>query len=276
MCDLTGKVALVTGAARGQGRAHAYKLADQGADVIVIDVCGPVASSFAPASSRSDLDETVKGVIGRGRRVSAHVADVRSSPALVAAVAAGVAELGRLDVVVANAGIISSAPALELTDEQWENTIDVNLTGVWRTVKAAVPHVLAGGRGGSVVLVSSNGGQRGFPNMAHYCASKHGVVGLMRVLAHELADARVRVNAICPGIVNTLMADNPRMVRRIRPDLAEPTWEDAAEVLRAGHLLPEPWIEPSDVGATVAWLASDEAWPITGTVVPVDMGGLAR
>jgi (+)-trans-carveol dehydrogenase len=273
---VAGKVALVTGAARGQGRAHAVRLAEEGADIIAIDICREVETSFAPAATPEDLAETVEWVRATGARISAHTTDVRDIDQLQAAVDLGVDRLGRLDVVVANAGIVSMAPVLELTEEQWKEVLDVNLTGVWRTVKAAMPRILQQDEGGSVIVISSTGGQRGYTKLAHYCASKHGVIGLAKVLAQEFAARSVRVNVVCPGVIDTPMNDNPAMARVIRPDLSNPTWPDAAEVLMRGHLLPTPWAEPKDVANAVLWLASDESAMVTGTVINVDLGCLVK
>lgn len=272
---VAGKIALVTGAARGQGRGHAIRLAEEGADLILVDVCGPVETSFAPPTTADDLAETARQVRAVGGRACVQPADVRDLAALDTAVANGVAELGGLDIAVANAGIVSLAPALELTEEHWRQTLDVNLTGVWRTAKVSVPHIKQRG-GGSLVLISSTGGERGFPNLAHYCASKHGVIGLARVLAQELAADEIRVNVICPGVVNTLMNNNPGMLALVRPDLPDPQWIDAADALKAGHLLPRPWMEPSEISEAVLWLASDQARAVTGVVLPVDMGVLVK
>jgi SDR family mycofactocin-dependent oxidoreductase len=258
---LLDRVAVVTGAARGTGRVHCERLADGGAEVIALDV---------PAAA-TELRDTAREVANRGRRCVAGRADVCDLESLTAAIDLGVAELGRLDVVVANAGIhIPGAPAWELEPQDWQRTIDINLTGVWHTVKAAVPHM--GEEGGSVVIISSTNGIRGTANTAHYTASKHAVVGLARTLANELGPRGIRVNTVHPGPVATPMVLNEAMYRRLRPDLDNPTAADAAEVLRARNLLPVPWVESADIANAVVFLASDEARYITGAQLVVDAG----
>jgi SDR family mycofactocin-dependent oxidoreductase len=261
MTGLLGKVVVITGAARGTGRAHCGRFADEGADVIALDV---------PAAA-DQLRDTAREVENRGRRAVTGLADVSDLEILTAAIDTGVAELRRLDVVVANAGIhIPGGPSWELDPRDWHRTLDINLTGVWHTVKAAVPHI--GDQGGSVVIISSTNGIRGTVNSAHYTASKHAVVGLARTLANELGPRGIRVNTVHPGPVATPMVLNEEMFRRLRPDLDNPTAADAAEVLRARNLLPVPWVEPVDVANAVVFLASDEARYITGTQLVVDAG----
>lgn len=277
MGTLDGKVALVTGAARGQGRSHAIRLAEEGADIIAIDVCAPVATVEYRGATTADLDETAAEVEKLDRRILGRQADVRDLAALQAAVADGVAELGRLDVVVANAGIFTSAPVHELSEEQWNTMIDVNLTGVWKTVKATVPALIEQGSGGSIVLISSTGGVQGFPNFAHYVAAKHGVIGLARTMANELGQHEIRVNAIQPTSVLTDMIDHVGMYRLFRPDLEAPTREDFRQALLGGmNILPTPWVEPRDISNAVAWLASDEARFVTGITLPVDAGAMQK
>ena len=261
MTGLLDKVVIVTGAARGTGRVHCERFADEGADVIALD---------APAAA-DELRNTAREVENRGRRCVTGLADVSDLHAMTAAVDGGVAELGRLDVVVANAGIhIPGAPSWELDPQDWQRTLDINLTGVWHTVKAAVPHI--GARGGAVVIISSTNGIRGTANTAHYTASKHAVVGLARTLANELGPRSIRVNTVHPGAVATPMVLNETTFRRLRPDLDNPTATDAAEVLMARNLLPVPWVEPIDVANAVIFLASDQSRYITGTQLVVDAG----
>jgi SDR family mycofactocin-dependent oxidoreductase len=261
MTGLLGKVVVVTGAARGTGRVHCERFADEGADVIALD--GPAAAD--------ELGHTARKVESRGRRCATGLADVSDLDAVTAAVDGGVAELGRLDVVVANAGIhIPGAPSWELDPRDWQRTLDVNLTGAWHTVRAGVPHM--GEQGGSIIIISSTNGIRGTPNTAHYTASKHAVVGLARTLANELGPRGIRVNTVHPGAVATPTVLNEATFRRLRPDLDNPTATDAAEVLMARNLLPVPWVEPVDVANAVVFLASDQARYITGTQLVVDAG----
>ena len=273
---VAGKVAFITGAARGQGRSHAIRLAQEGADIIAVDLCGPMASVEYPLSSADDLAETARRVESLDRRVVAMQADVRDPGSLERALAQGVDELGRLDIVSANAGILSAGSVADLSELAWREMIDVNLSGVWRTAKAAIPHLIAGGRGGSMILTSSVAGLKSYANIAHYVAAKHGVTGLMRTLAVELAPYNIRVNSLHPTQVDTDMIQNDIMYRLFCPDLEQPTRADFAAASRATGLLPVDWLETADVSNALLFLASDEARYITGTALPVDAGALIR
>lgn len=271
-----GKVAFITGAARSQGRSHAVRLAEEGADIIAVDVPEAVPSLSAyPLATDEDLAETVKRVEALDRRIVAHKADVRDSAALKAALDDGVAQLGRLDIVVANAGIYQVSPALELDDAAWQETIGINLTGVWHTVKASLPHLIDGG-GGSIILTSSVLGLRGGANSVHYSTAKHGVVGIMRSVASEFAQHRVRVNSVHPTLVNTIMIQNEQVWGLFEPDNPNPTRESATPVFQTINSLPVPWVEPVDISNAVLFLASDEARYITGVTLPVDAGALLK
>lgn len=276
MGELDGRVALITGAARGQGRAHALRLAEEGADIVAIDIAAPIDTTYYPLAEPADLELTAELVEKLGAGVLAVQADVRDQAVLDAAVAAAVERFGRLDIVVANAGIAASAPTWELTDEQWADVIDVNLTGVWRTVRSSVPAILAGGRGGAIVLTSSLAGLHGYGNIGNYVAAKHGVNGLMRTLANELGPRNIRVNTVCPGLINTDLMMNDHTYALFRPELVRPTQADATEVFRTMQLLPIDWLEPEDVANAVAFLVSDRARAITGVALPVDGGQLQR
>ncbi|WP_137874617.1 mycofactocin-coupled SDR family oxidoreductase [Rhodococcus sp. Q] len=269
---LEGKVALVTGAARGMGRAQAVRFAQEGADVIAVDVCAPVEHSTNPGASPGDLAETVRLVQSHGRSIRAFVADVRDQQSLDAAVAQGVDALGRLDVICATAGISSSGRAVEMGADRWQTMLDVNLTGVWRTCRAGIPHILDGGRGGSIVLISSIAGLRGLVSVGHYTAAKHGVVGLMKSLANELAPHSVRVNTVHPANTRTPMIQNPATMRTFCPGDDKPTQERFEAATQSMHLLPVPMIEPEDIAAACLFLASDESRYITGVTLPVDAG----
>lgn len=273
-----GKVAFITGAARGQGRSHAVRLAQEGADIIAVDVCKPVSSSSEiPASTPDDLAQTADLVKGHNRRVVTAEVDVRDFEALRRAVDDGVEQLGRLDIIVANAGIGNGGNTLDKTSERdWQDMIDVNLSGVWKTVKAGVPHLLSGGRGGSIVLTSSVGGLKAYPHTGHYIAAKHGVVGLMRTFAVELGQHLIRVNSVHPTNVNTPMFMNEGTMKLFRPDLESPGPDDLAVVARMMHVLPVGWVEPADISNAVLFLASDEARYITGLPVTVDAGSMLK
>lgn len=270
MSRFEGRVAFITGIGRGQGRSLAVRLASEGADIIGIDICRNVGSAAYPMSSEDDLSETARQVEALGRRVVARVADVRDSAAVRRAVQEGVERFGRLDFVVANAGI-STAQFRMVTAEQeeqaWNDVIAVNLTGAWITAQAGIPYMVAGGRGGSIVFIGSTAGLVGV-GAGGYTAAKHGVVGLMRGLANELAEDNIRVNVVHPTAVNTLMAVNDGMQ----------AFADAQAEQGAGtqNALPVGLLEPSDISAVVAFLLSDEARYITGTNLPVDAGFVNR
>ena len=276
MGRLEGKVAFITGAARGQGRSHAIRLAQEGADIIAIDVCGQIESVPYPMATPADMADTVKEIEALDRRIVATQADVRDFGAVKKALDEGVAQLGRLDIVSANAGISSVGPADELPEQTWQDMIDTNLTGVWHTAKAAIPHLIAGGRGGSIVLTSSAAGLMAYPNVAHYVSAKHGVVGLMKTLALELAPHMIRVNSIHPTQVNTDMIMNEVTFKLFSPDNPKPTIDDFRPVSQLMNALPIPWVEPVDISNAVLFLASDEARYITGVTLPVDAGAVIK
>ncbi|MFJ3775868.1 mycofactocin-coupled SDR family oxidoreductase [Streptomyces sp. NPDC090075] len=265
MGRMEGKVALITGGARGQGRSHAVRLAEEGADVVVTDVCHDISAELPYAlATRDELEETVKLVRETGRRCLAVQADVRSIAEMRAAVEATREEFGRLDTVVANAGVMSIGAAWELSEEAWDVTVDVNLKGPWNTVRAAVPWMIEQGEGGSIVITSSAAGIRGHVPYAHYVASKHGVVGLMKALSNELAPHRIRVNTVHP----TGVSDTGITVGVPIEELAarEPLFALAAMNPLA------PYVEPRDVSHAVLFLASDEARHVTGLQFTVDAG----
>lgn len=270
---LDGKVAFITGAGRGQGRSHAVRFAREGAHIIAVDTTATVDSVPYPLSGAEDLAETVRLVEAAGGRIVARDADVRDHAALAAAVTAGREAFGRLDIVIANAGISSPAPTLEMSEETWQDMIDINLTGVWKTLKAAVPHIIDGGRGGSVVITSSLAAVHANENTAHYAAAKAGLVMLMKVLAKELAPHEIRVNTVHPTTVATPMILNDATYRLFRPDLENPGRADFEEAARTLNRLPVVALEPEDITATVLHLVSDDARYITGTTQLIDAGG---
>jgi len=273
-----GKVALVTGAGRGQGRSHAVRLAAEGADIIAVDVAANSVDTISYAlSSEDDLDATVKEVQALGRRAVKAVADVRSLSEMQQAADTGLSELGKIDIVCANAGIGSWAVAWEMTEQQWKDMIDINLTGVFNTVRATLPSMVERGEGGSVVLTSSTAGLRAYANTAHYTAAKHGVIGLMKVLAQEAGPHRIRVNAVCPTTVRTPLVINDSTFELFAPHLENPTEDDVREPFEGLNILPGvAWLEPSDVSDAVLFLCSDNAKFITGIALPVDAGNIAK
>jgi (+)-trans-carveol dehydrogenase len=270
---VAGKVALISGAARGQGRAHAVRLAQEGADIIAVDLCQQIDSVPYGLATPADMEQTVREVEALDRRIIPAAADVRDFGGLRAAVDDGVDRLGQLDIVAANAGIFSFGALADLDAHAWQDVIDTNLTGVWHTAKATIPH-LRRNRGGSIVITSSMGGLKALANTGHYVAAKHGLVGLMRTLALELASDRIRVNSVHPTTVNTTMIHNPAVYELFAPDLAaEDRTEDVlAPRFQLLNALPVPWVEPVDISNAVLWLASDESRYVTGVTLPVDAG----
>jgi SDR family mycofactocin-dependent oxidoreductase len=274
---VAGKVAFISGAARGQGRSHAVRLAQEGADIIAVDICGPIDNLAYDASTPADLAETADLVRALGRRIVTAEVDVRDFEALKAAVDDAVEQLGRLDTIVANAGIGTFGNKLhKLPEKIWQDMIDVNLSGVWKTVKAGVPHILAGERGGSIVLTGSVGSHKALAYTGHYIAAKHGVMGLMRSFAVELGQHSIRVNSVHPSQVNTPMTMNDVTFRLFRPDLENPGPEDFAPFSQMTHTMPVPWVEAVDISNAVLFLACDESRYITGVSLPVDAGALLK
>jgi len=273
-----GKVALVTGAGRGQGRSHALKLAAEGADVIAVDIGGGQVDTISyELASEADLDTTVSAIEAMGRRAVKAIADVRSLSDLQAAADAGLSELGKIDIVCANAGIGSWAVAWEMTEQQWKDMIDINLTGVFNATRAALPSMVERGDGGSIVLTSSTAGLRAYANTAHYTAAKHGVIGLMKVLAQEAGPHRIRVNAVCPTTVRTPLVINDSTFELFAPHLEHPTEDDVREPFESLNILPGvAWIEPEDVSDAVLFLCSDAAKYITGVALPIDAGNIVK
>lgn len=270
---MASRVVLVTGAARGQGRAHAVRLAEEGADVIAVDLDGDIDTVGYPLGTAEDLAETGRLVEAVGRRVVTGVADVRDREALRGVVDAATAQLGRLDGVVANAGIVSYGRSEELSSAAWRDVLDVNLTGVWNTTSVSTPHLRAAG-GGSIVVTSSGAGLAGLPNGVHYAAAKHGLVGLVRTLAIELGRDSIRVNSVHPAQVETPMIMNEGMYALF--DQADPTRHRFEQISRRMNLLPVPWVDPVDVANAALFLLSDEARYITGATLPVDAGALTK
>jgi SDR family mycofactocin-dependent oxidoreductase len=273
---LRDKTALITGAARGIGRAQAVRFAEEGADIIAIDVCGPIESVAVPHSTPQDLVETALLVEQAGGRIVTEIVDVRNADELSEAVEHGASRFEGLDIVCATAGITSRGAAVDLSEAAWRTMLDINLTGVWNTCTAAAPHLI--GRGaGSVVLVSSIAGLRGLIGVAHYTAAKHGVVGLMRSLAHDLAPHGIRVNCVLPTNVDTPLIQNDVVRSGFRPDLDRPpTREEFAAAAARMNLLAVPWVQTVDVANASLFLASEEARYITAISLPVDAGSTQR
>jgi SDR family mycofactocin-dependent oxidoreductase len=269
---LDGKVAFITGAARGQGRSHAVRLAAEGADIIAVDICAPVATIGYETATLEDLAETVRQVEALDRRIVASQVDIRDLTALTAAVTAGVAQLGRLDVVLANAGIFSPAKTIEMDEDTWSTMIDINLTGAWKTLRAAAPSMIEAGNGGAIVITSSLASMTAHENMAHYSASKAGLVGLMKVVARELAPHSIRVNSVHPTTVATPMILNDSFYKLFRPDLEAPTRADFEVAGITLNALPVAALESSDVTDAVLYLVADSGRYVTGSTLVIDAG----
>lgn len=273
MGRVEGKVAFITGAARGQGRSHAVRLAEEGADIIAVDICDQIDTACHSMATPDDLHDTVKQVENLDRRIISRQADVRDLAALESVVAEGIAKLGRLDIVCANAGVFNLAPIWEFTERQWQDVLDINLTGAWKTVKAAIPPMIDQGAGGSIILTSSVAGLFGVPNNGAYSSAKHGMTGLMRTLAVELAPHSIRCNSLHPGVLNTDMIHNPTLYEYVGVPGA--TRAEAERAFAMGNALPNALIEAIDSSNLVLWLASDESRYVTGTTQVLDAGATA-
>lgn len=269
MGKLEGKVAFITGAARGQGRAHAVLMAREGADIAALDICCDLPYPRYSLAMRSDLEETVRQVRECGRQALELVADVRDSAAMAAAVEKTIATFGHIDILVCNAGIADMALTWDITEEWWDMMLDVNLKGYWLAVKYVVPRMLAQGTGGSIVMTSSVAGLRGEPGMAHYCASKWGVVGLANSLAHELAPHHITVNTLHPTAVDTDIITGMAQA-------ADMATEDLVEFIRHGNALPVKLIDVEDVAKAALWLVSGEARYVTGQKLNIDAGRMLK
>lgn len=274
MGRLEGKVAFITGVARGMGRSHALRFAEEGADVIGVDICADIPSIPYPMATADDLEETRQLVVNRGRRVITRRADVRDMEALSAAVDDGLEAFGKIDVVCANAGVCGIGRSWELDEREWDDVVGTILKGSWNTIRATLPHMIERGTGGSIILISSGAAWVNAPNVAHYAAAKAGVISLSRVVANELHSIRsgIRINCILPTSVPTSMIMNDHAFRLFRPDLDHPTIEDVEPAFSGLNLLPIPWIDAEDVSNAAIWLASDEARYVTGVALPVDAG----
>jgi SDR family mycofactocin-dependent oxidoreductase len=269
-------VAFVTGAARGQGRAHAIRLANDGADIIAIDICRPISDTITyPMSTTDELADTVRAVEATGRKVLAREVDIRDLAAQQQVVADGIEQFGRLDILVANAGVLSWGRLFEMSEEQWDTVIDVNLNGTWRTVRAAVPAMIEAANGGSIIIVSSSAGTKATPGNGHYSASKHGLVALTNALAIEVGEFGIRVNSIHPYSIDTPMVEKeammdvfgkwPAFLHSFAPMPYKP-------VHHAGKKGLQEFMTPEEVSDVVAWLAGDGSATISGSQIAVDRG----
>lgn len=275
MAEFDGRVALITGGARGQGRAHALAFAEGGADVVICDRCENSDVVFYPLATEEDLAETARLVEAAGRRCIAVKADTADREAMDALVARAESELGSVDIAVANAGVSVASPVQSMTSAQWNEAISSNLTGVFNTIGAVAPGMIARGYG-RIVTISSMLGRAGNTNMAAYAASKWGVIGLTKSAALDLAQNGITVNAIAPGNISTPMIHNDALYSMMRPDLEKPTADDVAPVFASLHAQPVPWLEPEEITRAVLFFAAEASTHISGTVLPIDAGNAAR
>ena len=271
---LAGRTAFITGGARGQGRSHALVLASEGADIAVCDVVADIATVPYPLARPSDLEETVQLVEKLGRRCIGIQADVRDTDQINGAIATAIDELGQIDILLANAGVCGFGQFWEITDDEWDDMIAVDLTGVFKTLRAVVPHMIERGYG-RIVATSSMGGRKGNPNLAHYVAAKWGVIGLVKTLALEVATKGITVNAVCPAAVDTDMVHNPAFYGLFAPDLVNPTREQVEPRYVGLNQIPIPWMDPSEISKAIRFLVSDDARYITGSTVDVACGETA-
>lgn len=277
MGDLAGRVAFVTGAARGQGRAYAVRMAREGADVIISDICAPVSGTIPYAGATpEDLAETARLVEAEGRAVLSRTVDIRDDAALRQLVADGIERFGRLDVLVANAGVLSWGRLWELSDEQWNTVIDVNLTGTWRTLRAVIPAMIDAGNGGSIIIISSSAGLKATPGNGHYAASKHGLTSITNTLAIELGEYGIRVNSIHPYSIATPMIMNdamlavlgkhPSFLHSFAPMPYQPPAKSSKEAKRSDFMSAE------EAAEVVVWLAGDRSGLLSGSQISIDRG----
>lgn len=269
-----GKVVLITGGARGQGREHAVRFAQEGADVAACDINSQLDTVPYPMSGVEDLSETARLVEDLGRRCLTDTVDVRDARGVEAFVERTRSEFGRIDFLLANAGIFTFSTIAEMPDDKWNQMIDTNLTGVFHAMRAVLPIMLEQGSG-KIVATSSVAGKMGFPNVGHYSATKWGIIGLVKSLAREVADRGITVNAVCPTTVDTTMIQNESAYRLFLPDIEHPTRDEAAAAFQTLNAIPLPWVEPRDVSDAIVYLCSDGARSITGETIAVAAGATA-
>lgn len=271
MGRLEGKVALITGGARGQGRSHAVTFAREGADIVICDIASQVATVPYDMSTEDELQQTLKLVEEEDRRCIAMRADVRDTGQLQAVVDAAMAQFGKIDILLANAGIVAPLALGDITDEAWSDMIETDLTGVFKSIRAVAPHMIAQGSG-RIIATSSMVGRIGVPNLSHYVAAKWGVIGLVKSLALELGPHNITVNAVCPTNVDTPMIQNAAMYSLFAPDIENPGREDVVPGFTSLNALPIPWVEAKDISAGMLYLASDSGRYVTGETLTIAAG----
>lgn len=276
MGKLDGKVAFITGIARGQGRSHALTLAREGADIIGLDLCAKPLTTAYPGTTEDDLQETIRLVKEAGRQIVAEVADTRDFEQVKTVFDHGIEQFGRVDIVIPNAGICSGAKTWEISPQDWREMVNINLNGVFHTVKAAIPTMIAQNEGGSIVFIGSTEAIKGAENISSYAAAKHGVTGLMTSLARELGRYRIRVNSVNPTCVDTHMINNDFVYGLFRPDLDKPTRDDVIDTFSGTHILPVPWIQPQDVSNAILYLVTEPGRYVTATPLVIDAGFIVK
>jgi SDR family mycofactocin-dependent oxidoreductase len=275
MGRLDGKVAMITGGARGQGRSHAIRLAEEGAQIVLCDIASQLATVPYPMGNENDLQETVRLIEDLDQRCVAVKADARDLGAMKDLVGQALSEFDHIDILCVNHGIASPG-GWDSTEDEWDEMLDVNLKGVWVACKAVIPHMIERGQGGAIVLTASAAGLRPFYGITAYSVAKHGVIGLMRNLASELGPERIRVNAVCPTVVDTPMVMNQFGYTLFSGGKEDATRADIEFPSTTLNLLPIPWVDARDISNAVLWLVSDEARYVTGVALPVDAGLCAQ
>jgi SDR family mycofactocin-dependent oxidoreductase len=276
MGQLDGKVAFITGVARGQGRSHALTLAREGANIIGLDLCAKPSTTAYDGATKEDLEETVRLVKETGADIIAEIADTRDYDQVKAVFDRGIEQFGRIDIVIPNAGICSGAKTWEITPQDWREMIDINLNGVFHTVKAAIPTMIGQQQAGSIVFIGSTEALKRAENISSYAASKHGVTGLMTSLARELGQYNIRVNSVNPTCVDTHMINNDFVYGLFRPDLDKPTRDDVVGSFTGTHILPVPWIETRDVSNAILYLVTEPGRYITASTLVIDAGFIVK
>jgi len=269
-----GKVVLITGGARGQGRSHAVEFAKEGADIVVTDITKQVETVPYGMSSEADLAETVKQVEALDQRCVSFVADARDTSATNAAVEGAISEFGKIDILISNHGLLSLSSVADMSDAAWDDVISSDLTGVFKSIRAVLPHMLAQ-KSGRIIATASIAGRMGLPTIAHYCAAKWGVIGLIKSVAREVAAEGITVNCVCPTNVDTDMIQNSAFYALFAPDIENPTREQVIPGFSSLNAIPIPWIESIDLSNAMMFLASPEARYITGEALHVSAGAMA-
>lgn len=271
MGKLDGKVALITGGARGQGRSHAVTFAREGANIVICDLVSQIETVPYPMSHPDDMDETVKLVEEHDKRCVAIQADVRDTDQMAGVVERALSEFGQIDILIANAGIVAPVPFADISDQAWSDMLETDLTGVFKSIRAVVPHMVER-RSGRIIATSSMVGKTGVPGLAHYVAAKWGVIGLVKSAALEFGQYGITVNAVCPTNVDTPMIQNPAMYALFAPDIAHPSRDDVVPGFTSLNALPIPWVQAQDISEGMLYLAAESGRYVTGETLTIAAG----